>query len=59
MLDKIVNLQTCVWLIPRIHDYISLQDKGGFIDVVKLKELEVERFYWIIQVDLVLSHRFL
>lgn len=45
-----MNFQTCVWLIPRTCEYITLRGKGGFVDVIEWKDVEMEKLYWIIQV---------
>ena len=37
-----MNFQICVWLITRTCKYISLHGKGGFVNVIKLKDLETE-----------------
>ena len=37
-----MNFQICVWLITRTCKYISLHGKGGFVNVIKLQDLETE-----------------
>ena len=45
-----MNFQTCVWLITRTCKYITLHGKGGFVNVIKLKDLETDYiglFRWV------------
>lgn len=38
-------------LTPKTCDYVALRGKRDFADVIRMKDLEMQRVFWIIQVD--------
>ena len=42
--------QRCSCLIPGNYEHVTLYGKGVFADIIKVKDLKIEKIFWNIQV---------
>lgn len=48
MIGRIMTTKDVYVLIPRTCEYGILHGKGDFVDVIKVKDLEIRKLSWII-----------